>query len=114
MRCPRHGIYAGLMVRELEERRARLPDVEDDEAALVEAHRRDVVWVRPRAATVLNQGSRALFAQPTYRGSFSAVSKPIFVSRYAFCIFRVIFQNLKDFRTSSPFRAQNYQNVTMY
>ena len=44
----------------------------------------------------------------TSRGSFSAVSTPIFVTKYSFCS---IFQALQDLQTFAPFQSQNFSKI---
>ena len=69
----------------------------------------------PRKETIPNPGSRALVLQRTYRGSFSAVSKPVFESKWEFPIsqhsmFFKFHMLVQDLRTFAPLRAQNLRD----
>ena len=46
---------------------------------------------------------------PTWKGSFSAVSKPIFATKYSFCS---IFRDLQDYHSFAPLPIQNFSKIS--
>ena len=58
--------------------------------------------------TIPKQCSRALIQQ-TCRGSFSAVSKPIFATKYSFCSF---FRDLQGYHSFAPLRIQYFSKFS--
>ena len=46
---------------------------------------------------------------PTCKGSFSAVSKPIFATKYSFCS---IFRDLQDYHSFAPLQIQYFSNFS--
>ena len=75
----------------------------------------DAIWhgllSRPGTETTPDQGSRALIVQQTCRRFFSAVSKPIIVSKHSFCN---ICKDLQYLHTSAPLQIQDFQNLASF
>ena len=64
------------------------------------------MFTRPHGCLFDPRGGQRLAGCQTLEGSFSAVSKPIFATKYSFCSY---FRDLQDLQTFAPLQIQKFR-----